>query len=120
MPRIGQHLAGAVLVDIGVVEQPQPQLGLQDPPHAGVEHALADRPDPERLGQVGVGGSWMAISRSTPAVSARAAASARSVAKPWVTRLRTALASLTTNPPKPHAWRSTSVNSHRLAEAGRR
>ena len=39
----------------------------------------------------------MAISMSTPAVSARAAASAGSAASPCVTRLRTTLASLTTN-----------------------
>ena len=63
-------------------------------------------------------GSVMAISRSTPAVTPRAPASARSAAKRCVRRLRTALASLTTNPSKPHCSRSTSENSHRLPEAG--
>jgi hypothetical protein len=60
----------------------------------------------------------MAISMSTPAARARAAASGGSAARPWVTRLRTTLASLTTKPPNPHASRSTSVKSQRLAAAG--
>ena len=82
VPRIGQHLAGAVLVDIGVVEQPQPQLGLQDPPHAGVEHALADRPDPERLGQVGVGDpGW-----PSPGRPRRSAPGRRRRPDPWRSR----------------------------------
>ena len=55
---------------------------------------------------------------STPALIARAAASVRSAAKPWVTRFRTALASLTTKPSNPHVSRSTSVNSQRLPDAG--
>ena len=55
---------------------------------------------------------------STPALTARAAASLRSAAKPWVTRFRTALASLTTKPSNPHVSRSTSVNSQRLPDAG--
>ena len=63
-------------------------------------------------------GSVSAISRSTPAATPRAPASARSAAKRWVTRFRTALASLTTNPSNPHWPRSTSLNSHWLAEAG--
>ena len=53
-----------------------------------------------------------------PASTARAPASVRSAAKPWVTRFRTALASLTTKPSKPQVSRSTSVNSHRLPVAG--
>ena len=118
VPRIGQHLAGAVLVDIGVVEQPQPQLGLQDPPHAGVEHALADRPDPERLGQVGVGDpGWPSPGRPGGQRPGGGVGQIRGEAVGDQVADR---ASLTTNPPKPHAWRSTSVNSHRLAEAGRR
>ena len=55
---------------------------------------------------------------STPTLTARAAASLRSAAKSWVTRLRTALASLTTKPSNPQVSRNTSVNSHRLPDAG--
>ena len=60
----------------------------------------------------------MAISKSTPTLTPRAAASGRSTAKPCVTRLRTAFASLTTKPSNPHCPRSTSVNSQRLPDAG--
>ena len=63
-------------------------------------------------------GSVIAISMSRPASIARAAASGRSAAKPWVSRLRAALASLTTNPSKPQRSRSTSVKSQRLPVAG--
>ena len=60
----------------------------------------------------------MIISRSSPALMPRAAASVRSRAKCWVTSECTALASETTKPLKPNAPRSTSVSSHLLPEAG--
>ena len=50
--RVGEHLAGAVLVDVRVVEQPQAQLRLEHAPHARVERLLAHRARLERLGQV--------------------------------------------------------------------
>ena len=58
------------------------------------------------------------ISRSTPTESARAPASVRSAAKWWVSRFRTALASLTTKPSKPQVSRRTSVKSQWLPDAG--
>jgi hypothetical protein len=51
-------------------------------------------------------------------VIARTPASVRSAANPWVSRFRTAFASLTTNPWKPQVSRSTSVNNQWLPEAG--
>ena len=98
--RVGEHLAGAVLVDVRVVEQAQAHLRLEDAPHARVER-LRRRPRPasQRLGQVGVGGVGDGHLHVHPGVDARGrAASVRSAAKPWVSRLRTALASLTTKP----------------------
>ena len=86
--RVGEHLAGAVLVDVRVVEQAHPELGLEHPPHAGVERLLVDRARARRAsGRWAYAGSSIAISRSTPASSARAPASVRSAAKPWVTQV---------------------------------
>ena len=49
---IGEHLAGAVLVDVRVVEQAHPHLRLQHAPHARVDVASARRARLHRLGQV--------------------------------------------------------------------
>ena len=42
--RIGEHLPRALLVDVGLVEQADAQLGLEHAPHAGVEELLVDGP----------------------------------------------------------------------------
>ncbi len=60
----------------------------------------------------------LAISMSSPARSARRAASGRSFAKPIVRRFPTPIASLTTKPGKAHSSLSTSVSSQRFAAAG--
>ena len=117
--RVVEHLAGAGLVDVGLVEQAHPQLGLEDAPDAGIDGVLVDVAAGDRLGQVGVGRVRdRHLHDRRPAFTARAPASARSAAKPWVTRLRTAFASLTRKPWKPQPSRSTSSSSQWLPVAG--
>ena len=80
--------------------------------------AMSVAPVSSASGRWALAGSVLAISRSTPALTARAPASVGSAANPWVTRLRTPLASLTTNPSKPSVPRSRSVTSQPLPAAG--
>ena len=112
MCRIGEHLAGVVLVDVRRVEQAHPDLRLQHPPHARVDRLGDALPRLQRLGQVRVGGVGDRHLHVDPGVDGAGAGVGQIGGEAWVTRLRTALASLTTKPSNPHASRSTSVNSH--------
>ena len=53
---VGEHVLGAVLIDIRVVEQPQSQLGFEHASHAGVEIRLARSARLDGIGQVCVCG----------------------------------------------------------------
>ncbi len=80
--------------------------------------ASSTRPAATASGSCPYAGSANVISRSTPTLTPRAPASARSRAKPWVLRLCTACASLTTKPSKPQVLRSTWSKSQALPVAG--
>ena len=116
---VGEHVGGVVLVDVRGVEQAHPDLGFQHPAHAGVDLGGSAAPLAMAVGQVGVGrveDGHLHVGSGVDRPGCRVGRDR--LAKPWVTRFRTALASLTTKPSKPQVSRSTSVNSHSFPVAG--
>ena len=115
--RVGEHGGGARLVGVGLLEEAEPHLHRQDPPHRLVDlrllqHAVLHErdqvlpEDPARHVHVEAGGE-------------RARGGVLAVPREALgQRLRTAIASLTTKPEKPHSPRRTSRSSHGLAPAG--
>ena len=84
---IGEHLAGTILVDVRSSNRPIRSFASSTRRTLASSDSTLAAPASTASGRCAYAGSTIAISRSMPALTARAPASVRSAANPWVTQV---------------------------------